>query len=202
MEQNGKIAGIGALILVVVIPIISLLIDGVSLGIDIAQGWPRLFVKKTDRFSCELKSDAERKKNVWTVMYDNNKGKQPWLGIVIPLGRDWTPAERCERIEERLEDYRKDGLLSLDYRNDPDTPEQQVICAKTQLSGNGCPLLLTLDEGVDGYTALRDMTEAFRNSTTVYHNTDGQSANSDFSRESPVIYLQPFLAKEDRLVKK
>ncbi|NEQ41864.1 MAG: hypothetical protein F6K40_39070 [Okeania sp. SIO3I5] len=176
--------------------------DGVSLGIDIVQGWPRFLVKKTDRFSCELQPNAERKEDVWTVVYDNDKGKQPWLGMVISMGGGWTPAKRCEAIEERLEDYRKDGLLSLYYRNDPNTPGQQVICAKTKLSGDGCPLLLTLNKEVDGYTALGDITKALWDGTSVYHNGDGKSVNSDFSRESPVIHLQPFLATEDRLVEK
>ena len=202
MKRNGKIAGILALIVGTAIPIIGFLMQAVGLGIDIVKGRPTFFVKKTDRFSCELRPDTERRKDVWTVMYDNNKGQQPWLGMVITMGGGWSPERRCQEIEERLEDFRKDGLFSIEYRQDPNAPEQEVICAKTKLSGDSCPLLLTLDVGVDGYKELREMTEALRNGTTVYQNSEGKLANSNFSRESPVVYLQPFLAKEDRLAGK
>ena len=127
------------------------------------------------------------------------KDKKPWLDIVIPMGGGWTPARRCEEIERRLEYFRQDGLDTLEYRKDPNTPEQQVICAKTQLSGNNCLLLLTLDTGVDGYQALVDMTTALFSDETFNQNSQAKLANSKFSKEFPVIYLQPFLAKEDRL---
>ncbi|NEO53778.1 MAG: hypothetical protein F6K54_12230 [Okeania sp. SIO3B5] len=168
--------------------------NAVDLGIDIVQDWPLFLVKKTDRFSCELKLDGNKNKQVWTLMYDNDKGKHPWLGIVIPMGEYWTPAKRCEKIEERLEYFRKDGLLSIESRRDPNTPEQEVICAKTKLSGDSCPLLLTLDVGVDGYQAMVDMTKALFDGSTVY-----QGTNADFSRESPVLDLGNFLATEDKL---
>ncbi|MEM1168782.1 MAG: COP23 domain-containing protein [Cyanobacteria bacterium P01_H01_bin.35] len=192
--------GVGVGVASLIISGISLLVDIGSLGINAFQSRSPYLVKKTDRFSCELQPDAE--KDVWTVMYDDNKVKQPWLGIVKSMGEDWHPAERCGEIERRLENYRKDGLFSLEYRQDPNTPKQQVICAKTKLSGDGCPLLLTLDVGVDGYEALREMTEALRSSKTFDQNSEGKLANYNFSEESPVIYLQPFLAKEDRLAGK
>ena len=187
MRRNRKIAAIGAAV-GLTISVISLLMDGVGLGINIVQGWPPFLVKKTDRFSCELRQDTNKGKEVWTVMYDNGKKKQPWLGMVISMGGGWTPARRCEKIEERLEYFRKDGLLFLEYRKDPNTPKQRVICVKTKLSGNSCPLLLTLDAGVDGYQAMGDMTKALRNGTTVYQNAEGKLANSNFSRESPVVF--------------
>lgn len=102
-------------------------------------------------------------------------------------------------FSRRLEYFRQDGLDTLEYRKDPNTPEQQVICAKTQLSGNNCPLLLTLNTGVDGYQALVDMTTALFSDETFNQNSQAKLANSKFSKEFPVIYLQPFLAKEDRL---
>ncbi|MCL2932144.1 MAG: COP23 domain-containing protein [Trichodesmium sp. MAG_R03] len=202
MEQNGKILGIGAVIAAVVIPIVGFFMDTVGFGIDILQVWPQQkhLVKKTDRFSCELREGKDKNDpKVWTVMYESDKDKKPWLGIVIPMGGGWTRARRCEEIERRLEYFRQDGLDTLEYRKDPNTPEQQVICAKTQLSRNNCPLLLTLDAGVDGYQALVDMTTALINSNTFNQNSEAKLANSKFSKELPVIYLQPFLAKEDRL---
>ncbi|MEB3340948.1 COP23 domain-containing protein [Okeania sp.] len=195
MRQNIIILGIGSLGIGAFI--LGVLIAA-GLGIDIVQGWPPLLVKKTDRFSCQLESDINQGKEVWTVMYDNNEGKYPWLGIVITMGGGWTPAERCSEIERRLENYRQDGLVKLTYRQDPETPEQDVICAITK-SSNGCPLLLTLKKDVDGYEALREITYALVYGTTVYHNSEGKSVNSNFSRESPVVDLKPFLAREDKL---
>ena len=165
--------------------------------ISFRNGLPQLIVKKTDRFSCELRMDNNKGKDVWTVIYDNDKRVQPWLGIVIPMGGGWTPAKRCEEIERRLENYRQDGLVALFYHTDPNTPGQEVICAKTRTNGNNCSLVLTLDVRVDGYGALRDMTEALLTGDTVYHNDKAIAANSEFSRKSPFIYLEPYLALED-----
>ncbi len=197
MRRNGKIAAIGAAVVTIGIPVISFLMDAVGLGIDIVQGLPTVFVKKTDRFSCELRQDINKGKEVWTVMYDNGKKKQPWLGMVIPMGGGWSPQRRCQEIEKRLESFRQDGLVSLGYRDDPNTPQQQVLCVKTKLSGDACPLLMTLDVGTDGYQALRATTKALRNGRHFE-----QSANSGSSRESRVVYLETFLAKEDKLAGK
>ena len=150
---------------------------------------------KTDRFSCELRQDTN--KEVWTVMYDNDDKKQPWLGIVITMGGGWSPERRCQEIERRLENFREDGLVSLGYRDDPNTPQQQVLCVKTKSSGENCPLLMTLDVVTDGYQALRATTKALTNEDVYY-----QSANSDFSGESRVVYLETFLAEEDKLAGK
>jgi Circadian oscillating protein COP23 len=101
-----------------------------------------------------------------------------------------------------LNGYRKDGLIRLAYRDDPKTPNQYVICAKTKLSGEGCPLLVTLKPGseTEAYQAMRDMTENLLNGGSgVYQNSDGKVANSNFSPASPVIDLTPFLAEEDRI---
>ncbi len=163
MRGNGKIAAIGAAVIGVAVPAISFLMDAVGLGIDIVQGLPTVFVKKTDRFSCELRQDTNKGKEVWTVMYDNGKKKQPWLGMVIPMGGGWSPERRCQEIERRLESFRQDGLVSLGYRDDPNTPQQQILCVNTELSGDSCPLLMTLDVGTDGYQALRATTKALKN---------------------------------------
>ncbi|MGK7918609.1 MAG: COP23 domain-containing protein [Trichodesmium sp.] len=201
LNQNTvAVAGVGVGIAGLIVAAISLLVDMGSLGIKLMPSQPsgNVDVKPTDRFSCELRAET----NIWTVMYDNGKKKQPWLEIEKTMGGGWSTPRRCDKIQERLEYFRKDGLLSLEYRNDANTPKQQVICAKTKDNGDGCPLLLTLDEGVDGYQALSDMTKALWNGTTVAQNTEGKLANSNFSRELPVVYLQPFLAKEDRLAGK
>ncbi len=182
VRRDIRIAAIGGVV-GLTIPIISLLMDVGSLGIEIVQSWSPLLVKKTDRFYCELREDTNINGQVWTVMYDNGNNRQPWLGMLRAMDGNWKPLERCERVAGRLNSFREDGLVALEYRDDSKTPNQEVICAKTQLSGDACPLLLTLDVGVDGYQALRDIIEALRNGTTVYQNSEGILAKSNFSGE-------------------
>lgn len=197
MRNVKKITGISAAVSIV-ISIIGLLLDVVGLSIDIVQGRPTLLIKKTDRFYCELLQDTKKGKAVWTVTYDHDKSKKPWLGIDITMGGGWSRPKRWEEIQRRLENFRDDGILSLEYRKYLNTPKQEVICVNTKLSSN-CLLLLTLDLEIDGYKALEKMTKALGYGTTVYHNDQEKSVNSNFSRESPVISLSPFLAKEDWL---
>ncbi len=59
-----------------------------------------------------------------------------------------------------------------------------------------------IDVGVDGYQVSSNMTKGLRSGKAVPKNTKGKLANSNFSRELPWAYLQPFLAKEDRLAGK
>ena len=181
--------------------VLSLLAAVVGVRIAYTQGWPPLLFGKNARFSCQLRPDTQRGGEVWTVMYRHDKGQQPWLKMVTTLGGDYTPLRRCEIISERLNGYRKDGLIRLAYRDDPKTPNQYVICAKTKLSGEGCPLLVTLKPGSDteAYNAMRDMTENLLNGTGVYQNSKGKLATSQFSPSSPEIDLTPFFAEEDRL---
>jgi hypothetical protein len=181
--------------------VLSLLVAVVGAGIAYTQGWPPLLFGKDARFSCQLQPDTQRVGDVWTVMYRHDKGQQPWLKIVTTLGGGYDPLKRCEEISERLNGYRKDGLIRLAYRGDSKTPNQYVICAKTKLSGEGCPLLVTLKPGseTEAYNAMRDMTENLRNGTGVYQNSQGKLAKSNFSEKSPVIDLTPFLTEADRL---
>jgi Circadian oscillating protein COP23 len=182
--------------------VLSLLAAVVGAAIAYAQAWPPLLFGQNARFSCQLQPDTQRGSEVWTVMYRHDKGQQPWLKMVTTLGGDYTPVKRCQIISESLNGYRKDGLIKLAYRNEPQTPKQYVICAKTKLSGDGCPLVLTLNPGSDkeAYQAMRDMTENLLNGGSgVYQNSDGKLATSKFSETSPEIDLTPFLAEEDRI---
>ena len=181
------------------IGVLGLLATVVGVGIAYTQGWPPLLFGKNARFSCQLRPDTQRGGEVWTVMYRHDKGQQPWLKMVTTLGSDFTPARRCEIISERLEGFRKDGLIRLGYRGDPNTPKQYVICAKTKLSGDSCPLLVTLKPGSDteAYNAMRDMTENLLTGNGVYQNSEGKLATSKFSPASPEIDLTPFLAEAD-----
>jgi Circadian oscillating protein COP23 len=197
VSNSGKFFNVANL----TIGVLGLLAAVGGAGIAIVQGWPPLLFGKDARFSCQNQPDTQRGSDVWTVMYRHDKGQQPWLKMVTTLGGDYTPVRRCQIISESLNGYRKDGLIKLAYRNEPQTPKQYVICAKTKLSGDGCPLVLTLNPGSDkeAYQAMRDMTENLLNGTGVYQNSDGKVATSKFSPSSPEIDLTPFLAEEDRI---
>lgn len=197
MSNSGKFFNVTNL----TVGILSLVGTAIGIGITYIQGSPPLLVGQNARFSCQLQPDTQRGGDVWTVMYRHDKGQQPWLKMVTTLGGDYTPVRRCQIISESLNGYRKDGLIRLGYRDEPKTPNQYVICAKTKLSGEGCPLLVTLKPGseTEAYNAMRDMTENLLNGTGVYQNSDGKLATSKFSPSSPEIDLTPFLAEEDRI---
>jgi len=93
--------------------------------------------------------------------------------------------------------YREDGLLELTYRSDPNTPNQDVICAKTKKSGANCPLVITLNPGADGYQTLREMTASLTGGDGIYQSSDGKTTYQ-FTPENPVIYVADFLVKSDR----
>ena len=199
MSNSGKFFNVANL----TIGVLGLLAAVGGAGIAIVQGWPPLLVGQNARFSCQLQPDTQRGSEVWTVMYRHDKGQQPWLKMVTTLGGDYTPVRRCQIISESLNGYRKDGLIKLAYREEPKTPNQYVICAKTKLSGDGCPLVLTLNPGSDkeAYQVMRDMTENLLTGTGVYQNSEGKLATSQFSPSSPEIDLTPFLAEEDRIAR-
>jgi hypothetical protein len=147
----------------IVIGIVGLVVAGVALG---HQVWDSrepdpLIVDENSRFYCSLQADPTRGGEVWTVMYRrSNKEAKPWLRMVRAMGKDWDTQSRCEEIANRLDIYRQDGLLGFEYRNDPNTPEQFVICAKTQVSEDSCPLVVTLLPEDDPYEALREVAGA------------------------------------------
>lgn len=169
-----------------------------GLGIAIKSNYPAELFGKKDRFYCLQVEDTQRGGDVWTVMYRKNKKNiQPWLKMVTTLGGHWTPLERCQEIAHRLEMYREDGLLELTYRSDANTPNQDVICAKTKQSGDKCPLVITLNPGANGYETLRDMTTSLTGGDGIYQSSDGQTTYQ-FTPEQPVIYVADFLAEDDR----
>lgn len=181
-----------------VVAIISVVIGAAALANDVInnQKPPLLFSGKNDRFTCELQPYSNEGE-IWTVVYHNDKGKQPWLRMVNTFGGDWNTLKRCGEIESRLERYRQHGLTAFDYRPDPKTPRQSVICAKTKLSGDNCNLLVTLDVGVDPYQSLSKMIEALKNKNTVDQNSNGEPSAPLLSPASPSVHLGNFLATQD-----
>lgn len=198
-----------------ILTIVSTLVGVIGLYIAFSNKWPPLVIQKTDRFSCEL-MPYPNEGEVWTVMYRKDKEKNPWLKIAATLGDNWTPAERCQEIARRLEVYRQDGLTQLTYRSDPNTPKQYVICAKTKIGGDNCPLLVTLKPDANPYSSLKYMAEK------LIAETDNASSqpridinfgnNSNYDPLQPwnngksntyvfaplVVDLEEYLADEDR----
>ena len=139
---------------------IGVVVAVATLGYTIYMNQEVKVVQEDSRFYCELQADSSRGGEVWTVMYRHEGGVKPWLRMVREMGEDWDTPKRCEAIAERLEIFRQDGLLTFDYRTDPNTPRQYVICAKTKLSGDNCPLVLTLKPEDNPYEALREVAGA------------------------------------------
>jgi Circadian oscillating protein COP23 len=195
-----------------ILTIVSTLVGIVGLYIAFLNRWPPFLVQQTDRFSCELLS-YPNEGEVWTVMYRNDKQKAPWLKIAASMGSNWTPAQRCQEISQRLENYRQDGLTQLTYRSDPNTPKQFVICAKTKVGGDNCPLLVTLKPDSNPYLSLSYMTAKL--TAEANNNTDSQpkidiSFSNKGSGNKPIVIngreplmpliieLEKHLADEDR----
>lgn len=177
--------------------IIGLVVGVAGLGYAVNSDIITTMVGRKDRFSCELYPDTDKGGEIWTVMYrKDNQKSQPWLKMVTTLGGNWTPLERCQEIARKLELYREDGLIKLDYRSDPNITNQKVICAYTKKNGENCHLVITLKPNADGYETLREMTTALHGGDGIYQNSDG--TNVQISSQSPAINLSNFLSKEDR----
>lgn len=187
----------GMAVFTIVTTIVGLLI-GV---IEVTSGGAvtNLIFPPNTRFSCISQPDTKRGGEVWTVMYRNHNGKRPWLRMVNSFGDGWNTAKRCNRIADRLERFREDGLTSFGYRTDPNTPNQSVICAYTKIAPNNCSLLVTLKPGADGYESLSKMLEALKTGTTV----DQSSGNNVNVPPNPTkVNIENLLAPEDRKIKK
>ncbi|MEM9088310.1 MAG: COP23 domain-containing protein [Cyanobacteria bacterium P01_F01_bin.53] len=146
----------------VVLSVLGLGIAALTLGHQMYADREKdpVIVDRESRFYCALQADTTRGGEVWTVLYRRSKRDvRPWLRMVRTMGDDWDTKGRCEEIAGRLDIYRQDGLLGFEYRNDPNTPEQYVICAKTQLSGENCPLVVTLAPEDNPYEALHEVAE-------------------------------------------
>jgi hypothetical protein len=184
-----------------ILTIISTSVAIASLYIAFINKWPLELFPKTANFSCDLISNPDEGE-VWTVMYRKDDKEIPWLKIEATMGSNWTPAERCQAIAQRLEIYRQDGLTQLTYRSDPSTPKQYVICAKTKVEGDNCHLLLTLKPNIDPYESLRYMTKTLTAGTNINVASQSQGrasfSNTATKREPLVIDLEKHLSDEDR----
>ena len=173
-------------------------IAGLILGYAQVVGWkPPIFSPDT-RFSCALQPDTVNGGEVWTVMYRNHGGKRSWLRMVNSFGDDWNTSKRCDKITERLERFREDGLTAFGHRKDPNTPNQAVICAYTQIDPQNCNLLVTLKPGADGYKSFSKMLQALKSGGTV---DQSSGDNVNVFPNSTEVNIENFLAPEDRKIK-
>lgn len=156
---------------------------------------PEEIVSPSSRFYCSLQADSERGGEVWTVMYRYSQdAAKPWLRMVREMGGGYDTQTRCEKIADRLEIFREDGLLGFEYRAAPETPNQFVLCAKTQLSGDNCPLVLTLMPEDNPYESLRSVMGALLPGTLpTYQGSEQASTGKPYE-----ISLTEQLVEEDR----
>jgi Circadian oscillating protein COP23 len=158
---------------------VGLPVAGVALaGVALAQAvfgwkWTPVLVSEQNQFSCQMQP-YQNEGQIWTVVRNDGKTTLSWMRMINEFGGGWNTAKRCETIADRLELFRKDGLIALDYRADPNTPNQYVICAKTKKSLESCPLLVTLKPKEDPYKAFSQTFSALQNNAYVDRSSDSQ----------------------------
>lgn len=159
-----------------------------ALGVTIAAiqlyiGFPKLFVAQRSEFYCALSPNPTNGGEDWVVMYRNGQGHtKVWLRMVRSMGGGFDPQRRCDEVAKRLNIYKEDGLLAFDYRPDPDTPNQYVVCAKTRVSADNCPLVLTLMPEDDPYESLRRIAGAL-----LPGNPESLQSSGPITPENPKI---------------
>ena len=164
-----------------------------ALGVTIAAiqlyiSFPKLFVAKRSEFYCALSPNPTEGGENWAVMYRNGRGHtKVWLRMVRSMGKDssgrpFDPQRRCEEVVEKMKIYKADGLIAFDYRPDPATPNQYVVCAKTRASADNCPQVLTLMPEDDPYIALREIMGAL-----LPGNPESLQSSGPITPENPKI---------------
>lgn len=122
-------------------------------------------VSENSSFYCALSANHTTGGEDWSVIYRNVEGhSKVWLRMVRSMGKDargeFNPYRRCQEIADRLNMFKDDGLMRFDYRADPSTPRQYVLCARTRLSPDNCPLVLTMMPEDDPHQTLREVAGA------------------------------------------
>lgn len=174
-----------------IIGIISIVVGAGALGHQmyssraktIYEEQSKSIISEKSHFYCALQADPKVGGAVWTVMYRNENGyTKPWLRMVRSMGgynedgQKWNPKERCEEIAPKMERYKQDGLIAFDYREEPATPKQYILCARTRLSPNNCSQVLTLKPKDDPYDELHKVIGALvPNNSAAYENYGSKS---------------------------
>lgn len=165
------------------------------------------------RFSCQVVNGQ------YTVVYhpQSQPGQfYPWA-TPVALGGGWTPDLRCAEISRRLEEYRPDGLLSMQtgIENGYD-----IVCVTTQRDPR-CRIVLTVPPGQDALVTRdrvfenlavadsgqqTDAVTTFRGGDRGLLNQIGEAIGIDLSQvtrrrrssvRSDSIDLRPFLDSAD-----
>jgi hypothetical protein len=163
--------------------------------------------------------DCQQQNGEYTVMYQPQSRPGQFYAWATPrtMGGGWNTERRCQTIAQRLELYRRDGLLELQTGVENN---QNVICATTEANSR-CRIVLTIPPEKDPYVIRNSV---FQNLTTAdngeqtsgvntYSNRPGNGSEAEqiynvgqtifggkkqtvSSSKSP-ISLKPFLDKAD-----
>ncbi|MDB9312300.1 COP23 domain-containing protein [Spirulina sp. CS-785/01] len=159
---------------------ITAVIGLLSLGYAVYSNYEKTLVSQNSYFYCESQAVPEKGGAVWTIMYraDKNVRPKPWLRMVRQMGEEWNTLKRCQEIADRIEQFRQDGLIEFAYRKDEatDATGQYVLCAKTRLSGDSCPILLTLMPDDNPYQMLREVAGALMPGSSPSYQGSGEIA--------------------------
>jgi Circadian oscillating protein COP23 len=176
------------------LPVASVAIAGLAVAQSVfGWKWVPVLVAENNQFSCQMQH-YEKEGQIWTVVRNDGKSILPWMRMVNEFGGGWNTTKRCDAIADRLEQFRKDGLIALDYRLDPKTPNQYVICAKTKKSQDNCPLLVTLKPKEDPYRAFSRTFSALQNNTYIDRSSD--SKTQDGMKKVASIQVEDLLTKK------
>ncbi|MBO3459530.1 COP23 domain-containing protein [Aetokthonos hydrillicola Thurmond2011] len=173
-------------------------------------------VTSATRFSCQYYNGQ------YTVMYQPQSRSGQYFPWAIPrtLGGGWGIQKRCETIAQRLESYRRDGLVELQTGTENG---MNTLCVTTEAE-KSCRIVLTVPPEKDPYTVrnsvFQNLTTADSGQQTIGVNTFAGSGSggldqlynagrsifnggkesvpsSSLSSSSDPINLKPFLDRAD-----
>jgi Circadian oscillating protein COP23 len=165
-------------------------------------------ISSDTRFSCQYYNGQ------YTVMYQPESSPGQFFPWASPrtLGGGWDAESRCNKISERLESYRPDGLVELQtgVQN-----RQNIVCVTTE-AVPGCRIVLTVPPEKDPYVVrnsiFQNLASADNGENTIAVNTYGSQGNelynfgrtllggknpSRVSSSRDPINLKPFLDRKD-----
>jgi Circadian oscillating protein COP23 len=120
-----------------------------------------------NRFECQQQNGE------YTVMYQPQSRPGQLYAWATPrtMGGGWDTARRCQTIAQRLELYRRDGLLELQTGVENN---QNVICATTEANSR-CRIVLTIPPEKDPYVIRNSV---FQNLTTADNGEQTSGVNT------------------------
>jgi Circadian oscillating protein COP23 len=166
-------------------------------------------ISSDTRFSCKYYNGQH------TVMYQPESSPGQFFAWAAPraLGGGWDTESRCNKIAERLESYRPDGLVEMQTGV---LNRQNIVCVTTE-AVPGCRIVLTVPPEKDPYVVrnsiFQNLASADNGENTIAVNTYGSQGNelynlgrtllgggknpSRVSSAKDPINLKPFLDPKD-----